>query len=68
MKSKKVVRYADVENCTLAEKMYVSHKNLNIAKDYEVGDFDRAFCSKQSDWCDCEVDSKYCPYLNDFLS
>ena len=67
MKSKKVIRFADVSNCTLAEKRYVNRKAINLSKDYEDGDFDRAFCCKQSDWCDCEVDPIYCPYLIDFL-
>ena len=61
VKSRKVVRYADVENCTLAEKRYVNRKALNKSKGYEDGDFDRAFCIKQSDWCDCEVDPQTCP-------
>ena len=65
---RKFVKYCDVSECTLAEKMYVSHKNLNVAKDYEDGDLIRGFCSKQGDWCDCEADPKYCPYLNEFLN
>lgn len=52
----------------IGRKMYGSHKNLNVAKDYEDGDLIRGFCSKQGDWCDREADPQYCLHLNDFLS
>ena len=41
---KKVVLFSDVCDCDLAEKRYVNKSNLNFSKDYEKGDFARAFC------------------------
>ena len=64
---KKVVLFSNVSDCELAEKRYVNKNSLNFSKDYEKGDFARAFCLKQSEWCDCETAPEYCPYLSNYL-
>ena len=67
MEGRKVVNFCLVSDCDLAEKRYVNPKDVDTAKNYEKGDFIRAFCIKQSDWCDCETSADMCNYLQEFL-
>ena len=52
MEGRKFVKYDDVKACPYVEKRWVNKDNIDIDHPYQKGDFPRAFCLSQGDWCE----------------
>ncbi len=55
-----VTNWSTHSMCLFAEKEWVSPKDIQHAKRYELGDCLRVWCLHNSDWCESS-DARNCP-------
>lgn len=60
--------WSEMKECMFAEKCWVNPKNVDVSKEYELGDFLRVWCLHDECWCSASLGVECCAIYLDHMN